>query len=112
VPVVVDDRSGGVEGVYQGGYGCWYEWRFGGFFSLALEFPAIRKEECSLFSQTALPQTSTRRTNQTPTQTMGERALVLEKCLPYDAPSKPNDQDLCEYKCKDVDTDMQQGYFK
>ncbi|KIZ07750.1 hypothetical protein MNEG_0195 [Monoraphidium neglectum] len=37
--------------------------------------------------------------------TAATRALVLDKCLPYEAPDAPLDQDLCDYKCKDTDPD-------
>jgi hypothetical protein len=30
--------------------------------------------------------------------TAATRALVLDKCLPYEAPDAPLDQDLCDYK--------------
>jgi hypothetical protein len=37
---------------------------------------------------------------------------VLESCLPYDAPFRPNNADLCQYKCQDRDPDVSAGTFK
>ncbi|KAI8470317.1 MAG: hypothetical protein J3K34DRAFT_521446 [Monoraphidium minutum] len=44
--------------------------------------------------------------------TQNSRRLVLETCLPYVAPMVPPDYDLCSYRCKDSDPDLDKGEFR
>ncbi|KAI8473897.1 MAG: hypothetical protein J3K34DRAFT_409538 [Monoraphidium minutum] len=43
---------------------------------------------------------------------VSRKGLVVERCLPYDAPSKPVNEDLCSYRCREKDPDLPLGKFK
>ena len=42
---------------------------------------------------------------------LGKKGIVNERCLPYDAPSKPAGANLCQYQCQEKDGDQGAGDF-